>query len=198
MISSGVATAIHFMYPVFTTILMMILYKEKKSNWRILAIIIAIIGVALLSISGSKETQLSLSGIVIVLISGLGYASYLVAVNKVNIQMSGLKLTFYVFLFGGIILFTGISLFSGVQPIPSWKSFGSLLLLAIIPTIISNLALIQAIKRIGSTITSVLGAMEPVTAITVGLIFFNEIFTLQIAIGIILFISAVLVIILKR
>lgn len=177
---------------------MMILYKEKKSNWRILAIIIAIIGVALLSISGSKETQLSLSGIVIVLISGLGYASYLVAVNKVNIQMSGLKLTFYVFLFGGIILFTGISLFSGVQPIPSWKSFGSLLLLAIIPTIISNLALIQAIKRIGSTITSVLGAMEPVTAITVGLIFFNEIFTLQIAIGIILIISAVLVIILKR
>lgn len=198
LISSGVATAIHFMYPVFTTILMMILYKEKKSNWRILAIIIAIIGVALLSISGSKETQLSLSGIVIVLISGLGYASYLVAVNKVNIQMSGLKLTFYVFLFGGIILFTGISLFSGVQPIPSWKSFGSLLLLAIIPTIISNLALIQAIKRIGSTITSVLGAIEPVTAITVGLIFFNEIFTLQIAIGIILIISAVLVIILKR
>lgn len=124
MISSGVATAIHFMYPVFTTILMMILYKEKKSNWRILAIIIAIIGVALLSISGSKETQLSLSGIVIVLISGLGYASYLVAVNKVNIQMSGLKLTFYVFLFGGIILFTEYLYSREYNPFPHGNPLG--------------------------------------------------------------------------
>lgn len=198
LISSGVATAIHFMYPVFTTLLMMVFFKEKKSIWRIFAIILAIIGVALLSISRGNNTQLSLSGIIIVLISGLGYASYLVAVNKINIQMNGLKLTFYVFLLGGIILFTGISLFSEVQPIPSWKSFTSLALLAIIPTIISNLALIQAIKRIGSTITSVLGAMEPVTAILVGLLLFSEVFTLQIGFGIALIIGAVLIIILKN
>ena len=54
-ISSGVATAIHFMYPVFTTILMMVLFKEKGSLWRGLAIIIAITGVTLLSLSGGKQ-----------------------------------------------------------------------------------------------------------------------------------------------
>ncbi len=197
-ISSGVATAIHFMYPVFTTILMMTLFKERSSIWRAIAIIIAIIGVSLLSLSGGETSRISIAGIIIVLISALGYASYLVAVNKVNIKMNGLKLTFYVFLFGGIILFTGTSLVSSVQPIPSMRSFGSLLLLAIIPTIISNLTLIQAIKRIGSTITSVLGAMEPVTAILVGILVFNEALTAQIGLGVILIISAVLIIILKR
>lgn len=197
LISSGVAVAIHFIYPVFTTLLMMIFFKEKKSFWRIFAILTAILGVALLSINGG-DTQLSIWGIIIVLISGFGYGAYLVALNQLNLKMNPLKLTFYVFLFGGLILFIGISGFSEVQPIPSWQSFGFLSLLAIVPTILSNLALIRAIKAIGSTITSVLGAMEPVTALGIGMLFFGEVFTLQIGIGISLILTGVILIILKR
>ena len=32
--ASGVATTIHFMYPVLTTLIMMLFFKEKKSGWR--------------------------------------------------------------------------------------------------------------------------------------------------------------------
>lgn len=198
MISSGVATSIHFMYPVFTTLIMMTLFKEKASLWRIIAIIVAVVGVTLLSVNFSGESQLSIPGIIIVLISALGYGSYLVAVNQLKLQMSGIKLTFYIFLIGGLIVFIGISLFSTIQPIPNVKTGLSLLLLAFIPTILSNLALIQAIKRIGSTITSVLGAMEPLTALIVGIALFNESITQEIGYGVFLIISAVLIIILKR
>lgn len=197
LISSGVAVAIHFIYPVFTTLLMMIFFKEKKSFWRIFAILTAILGVALLSINGG-ETQLSIWGIIIVLISGFGYGAYLVALNQLNLKMNPLKLTFYVFLFGGLILFAGITFFSEIQIIPSWRSFGFLSLLAIVPTILSNLALIKAVKAIGSTITSVLGAMEPVTALVIGMLFFGEVFTLQIGFGIALILTGVMLIILKR
>ena len=197
LISSGVAVAIHFIYPVLTTILMMVFFKEKKSFWRFLAIGLAILGVALLSIQGG-DAKLSLSGIIIVLISGVGYASYLVAINQLNLKMNSLKLTFYVFLFGGMILFFGINLLSEIQPIPSFKALGFLTLLAVVPTILSNLALIKAIKAIGSTITSVLGAMEPVTALIVGVLLFGEAFTAQIGIGITLILSGVLLVILKR
>ena len=31
--ASGVATTIHFMYPVLTTLIMMLFFKEKKSGW---------------------------------------------------------------------------------------------------------------------------------------------------------------------
>ena len=47
--SSGVATTLHFMYPVLTTLIMMIFFHEKKSLWRMAAIALAVAGVFFLS-----------------------------------------------------------------------------------------------------------------------------------------------------
>jgi len=112
--------------------------------------------------------------------------------------MKGLRLTFYVFLFGTLLLFIGIGTTGHTQPIPNLHTAGNLVMLAIIPTVISNLALVRAVKCIGSTLTSVLGAMEPVTAVCVGICMFGEPFTNSVGLGIILIITAVTVIILKR
>ena len=197
--ASGVATTIHFMYPVLTTLIMMIFFREKKSPWRIAAIALAVSGVFFLS-HGDTTGTITLLGIFIVLLSALGYALYLVTVSQLkSLEMKGLKMTFYVFLFGGILLFTGMTVTGvGVQAIPDRITLGNLVMLALVPTVISNLALVRAIKNIGSTLTSVLGAMEPVTAVCVGILIFGEPFTQSIALGIGLIISAVTVIILKK
>ena len=195
---SGVATTIHFMYPVVTTVIMMLFFREKNSVVRTLAILMAIAGVYSLSYSDS-EGETDLLGVVIVLISAVGYALYLVAVGqRKNQSLKGLKLTFYVFLFSTIILLAGMLSTGNMHPIPDYTTAGNLLLLAIIPTIVSNLTLIEAIKYIGATRTSVLGAMEPVTAVVVGIAVFGETFTVSIAIGIMLIVSAVTIIILKK
>ena len=184
---SGVATTIHFMYPVITTLL-----------FRTLAILMAIGGVYALSYSDSQG-ETNMLGVIIVLISAVGYALYLVTVGqRKNQSLKGLKLTFYVFLFSTVILLAGMSSTGNLHSIPDLTTAGNLLLLAIIPTIVSNLTLIEAIKYIGATQTSVLGAMEPVTAVIVGIAVFGEAFTFTIAVGIILIISAVTIIILKR
>ena len=198
-IASGVASTIHFMYPVLTTLIMMIFFREKKSPWRIAAIALAVNGVFFLS-HGDTTGTVTLLGIFIVLLSALGYALYLVTVSQLkSLEMKGLKMTFYVFLFGGILLFTGMTVTGvGVQAIPDRITLGNLVMLALVPTVISNLALVRAIKNIGSTLTSVLGAMEPVTAVCVGILIFGEPFTQSIALGIGLIISAVTVIILKK
>ncbi|WP_291527887.1 DMT family transporter [Bacteroides sp. UBA939] len=199
LMSSGVATTIHFMYPVLTTLIMMVFFHEKKSFPRIAAIVLAVSGVFFLS-HGDTTNTITLPGIFIVLLSALGYAVYLVTVSQLkSLEMKGLKMTFYVFLFGGILLFIGIKA-TGIemQSIPDGTTLGNLIMLALIPTVISNLALVRAIKNIGSTLTSVLGAMEPVTAVFVGIIIFGEPFTQSIALGIMLIISAVTVIILRR
>ena len=188
--ASGVATTIHFMYPVLTTLIMMLFFKEKKSGWRIAAIA---------SGGDTKTGSFSFLGLFIVLLSALGYALYLVTMSQLKIgQMKGLLLTFYVFLFGGILLFIGTETISQLQPISKWHTAGNLILLALIPTVVSNLALVRAVKSIGSTLTSVLGAMEPVTAVCVGIFLFGEAFTTSIGVGIALIIAAVIVIILKR
>ena len=197
--ASGVATTIHFMYPVLTTLIMMLFFKEKKSGWRIAAIASAVAGVYFLSGGDTKTGSFSFLGLFIVLLSALGYALYLVTMSQLKIgQMKGLLLTFYVFLFGGILLFIGTETISQLQPISEWHTAGNLILLALIPTVVSNLALVRAVKSIGSTLTSVLGAMEPVTAVCVGIFLFGEAFTTSIGIGIALIIAAVIVIILKR
>ena len=196
--ASGVATTIHFMYPVLTTLIMMLFFREKKSIWRFMAIALAVAGVFFLS-QGDDSGSITFIGIFIVLLSALGYALYLVTVSQLKVgQMKGLRLTFYVFLFGTLLLFIGIGTTGHIQPIPNLHTAGNLVMLAIIPTVISNLALVRAVKCIGSTLTSVLGAMEPVTAVCVGIFMFGEPFTNSVGLGIILIITAVTVIILKR
>ena len=196
--SSGVATTIHFMYPVITTVIMMVFFKEKKSFWRILAVIMAIVGVGFLSHTGTG-VRLSAVGVLIVLVSSIGYALYLVAIGQMKkLKVKGMKLTFYVFLLSTIILWAGMLITGKIQPIQNGNMLINLLLLALIPTVVSNLTLVEAIKNIGSTLTSVLGAMEPVTAVLLGIVVFSEPFTLMIAIGIVLIVSAVSIIIVKK
>lgn len=109
-----------------------------------------------------------------------------------------ITLTFYVFLFGTLFLLAGIETTGNIQPITDLGTVGYLFLLALIPTVVANLALVKAIKSIGSSLSSVLGAMEPVTAVCVGILVFGEAFTGSIGVGIALIISAVIIIILKR
>lgn len=197
--ASGVATTIHFMYPVITTLIMMFFFGERSSGWQIAAIIAAVAGVYFLSGADTAVESFSFTGLFIVLLSALGYALYLVTLSRLKIrEMKGLLLTFYVFLFGTLLLFAGTVATGRLQPIADLQSAGYLLLLALVPTVVSNLALVKAVKAIGSTLTSVLGAMEPVTAVCVGILVFGEVFTLPIAIGITLIIGAVMVIIVKR
>jgi drug/metabolite transporter (DMT)-like permease len=196
--SSGIATTMHFMYPVLTTILMMLLFHERSNIWRLSAIALALCGVYMLSAAGA-EMSVSGVGVFIVLLSSLAYALYLVTMGQVRVgRMQGLKLNFYIFMFGTLMLLAGVPLTTGIQPVPGAASAVNLVLLAVVPTVVSNLALVKSIKSIGSTLTSVLGAMEPVTAVCVGIYAFGEPFTATIAIGVLLIISAVTIIILKR
>ena len=71
-------------------------------------------------------------------------------------------------------------------------------LLAVITAVLSTLSLVLAVQRIGSTLTSVLGVMEPLTAVFVGILVFNEPFTPALVGGVILISSSVTLVMLGR
>lgn len=71
------------------------------------------------------------------------------------------------------------------------------LFLALIPTIISLLFLIKSIQIIGSTTASILGALEPLTAVMIGVLIFEEKLSLDLIIGIFLILFGVSLIVLK-
>jgi drug/metabolite transporter (DMT)-like permease len=195
---AGVATTIHFTYPIFVTLLMFVFFREKASWITWLAILLAIAGVAKLSIKGSELT-LDPLGMLIVILSAMAYASYIIVVNKSRVRsMNGRKLAFYVFIVSTLLFAVKAMSNAGIQPVPDALSWINLFLLAVVPTVISNITLVLAVHHIGGTLTSVLGAMEPVTAVCIGAFVFQEEFTWQSGFGILLIITAVTLIILSK
>ncbi len=172
--SSGVATVIHFTYPVFVVLLLLILFKQYPSKLTILSMVIAFIGVLFIS-KGDDTARISIKGFLIVLSTGLSYALYMIIVNKsVLSKMNNLKISFYVLTFCGISFFIIASFSGGVQTLNDKNSVINALLLAMIPTVISNIMLIEGIKKCGSTLSSILGALEPFTAVIIGFLIFSE------------------------
>lgn len=197
--SSGMATTLHFLYPIGTTLIMAIVFRQRTSIYTVIAIALGLSGVALLSLRGGVGQTTSVVGVLLVLLSGFSYAIYLVTVNNVRRlrEMDNLKLTFYAIFFSGVFFLADSLLTGGLQPIPSRGVMVNLLLLALLPTLISNLALVRAIKSIGSTLTSVLGAMEPLTAIVMGVLFLGEQVSSVMLLGVVLILSAVTIIVLS-
>lgn len=193
---SGAATTIIFLYPVFVAVIMALFFGENPSFFTYTAIVMALAGVALLSGVGSSE-GVQVKGVLIEMMSALSYGLYIVGVNQSCVKhMGALKLTFYIFLFDTVTFLLFAVWQGGLQPVPGGSSQVNLLLLALVPTVLSNLSLVYAIKNIGSTFSSVLGAFEPLTAMLIGVLVFHEPFTHGLAWGLVLVIGAVSLIIL--
>ena len=197
--ASGLATTLHFMYPVSVTVIMALVYKQRPSVVTICAIILSLVGVALLCLRESSTGVSSLLSVFLVLLSGVCYAVYLVLVSTVKRinQQNSQKLTFYVLMFSGAFFMLSTLQGGGLQIIPSASAGINLLLMATLPTLLSNLALVRSVKNIGSTLTSVLGAMEPLTAIIVGILVFDESLRGLMVVGIILILVSVSLIVLS-
>lgn len=198
LMPAGIATTLHFTYPIFVTLLVTLVFRDRISKVVLCAIPLAVGGVAVLSI-GDTSVKPDFVAILIVLLSAVAYGLYIVTVNKSRVRgMNGRKLTFYVFLVSTFFFFIQAQASGGVQHIPDAASFGNLFFLAVFPTVVSNIMLVKAIQHIGSTLTSVLGACEPVTAVLIGIFVFNEPFSNQIATGILLILLSVVLILLAK
>lgn len=195
----GIASTILFTYPAFVALIMFLLFKERIRFVTLASIVLAFIGVALLYLGDGQTGPVSLLGVIIILLSSLSYGVYMIIVNKSRVKtMNGTKLTFYAMMFSSFI-FTAKALIANNGHLASFPDFSSvvcLLSLALVPTIISGITMVKSVHYVGSTITAVLGAMEPLTAVLVGIIAFSEKFTTSLAVGMALIIGAVTIIVL--
>lgn len=196
-IATGVASTIHFMYPLAVSLVMMYFFQEKKSLWVMFAVLL---GAALLS-SGELEAKNgdTIVGLVAACVSVFSYAGYIVGVRMTRaVRINSTVLTCYVMGLGTVLYFIGALTTSGLRLVADGYTWLIILGLALPATAISNITLVRAIKYAGPTLTSILGAMEPLTAVVIGVFVFKELFTLNSAIGIILILLAVSVVIFRK
>lgn len=195
-IASGLATTVHFLYPIFVSIVMILFYKEKKSIVLLIASLLSLLGVGMMCWHGEPSPAL-FKGLVLASITIFTYGLYIVGLNKSRIaDMNFDSLTFYVLLMGCLIFLFYCLVTTGIEPITLSKDWMNLILLGFFATFISDLCLVLAVKHAGSTITSILGSMEPVVAVLVGTLFFAEHFDFISGIGLMFVLLSVTLVIL--
>lgn len=191
---AGIASTLLFVYPILVALIMAVGFKEKVTVMTGLSILMALLGIGMLYEGG--DSTLSLTGTVLVFVSALTYAIYIVAVNKSVLKdIATLKLTFYVLLFGLSLFLVRVDFGKSLFIVDKWYLWGNLIALAVFPTAISFLCTTTAINYIGSTPTAILGALEPVTAVFFGVTIFGEMLTVRLVLGILMIILAVTLII---
>lgn len=198
LMPSGIASTILFTYPVMTAAIMTFFFRERLTLGTVVSIALSLAGVALLSFNDEGGT-FSLLGIVLVLISALTYALYIIVVDKSSLQMSSFKINFYVLFYcalGNVVyaLLSGQGL--ALPPSPMawfWVSW-----LAVVPAIMALVMMVYAAKYLGSTPTAILGALEPMTAVLIGVFVFAEPFSPRLLLGIVLILSAVTLVVLVK
>ena len=192
---AGIASTILFLYPIMVAVISALVFHEKLSLMTIIAIVLAFWGISMLNENGSGK-PLNFMGFLLVALSALSYAIYLIGVNRSVLKsMPTEKLTFYSILFGISIYLIRLNFLTDLQPLNTAFMWMNAIGLALLPTVISLVTITASIHLIGSTPTSILGALEPVTALVCGVLVFGELLTFKNIIGILMVLSAVTVIV---
>lgn len=198
----GIASTLLFVYPILTALIMTLCFHERLSWLVVLSLSIACGGIALLC--PMEEGGISLSGnffigLLIVMLSGLSYAIYLVGLNKTRVRtIASMPVTLYVLLFGTLLFVVRLALFSPLTLPQTPLLWLNLLALGVFPTVISLVLTAKAIQNIGSTQTALLGALEPVTAVILGYFILGEGVSLRDMGGMVLILSAVTLVVCRR
>lgn len=192
---AGIASTLLFVYPIMVAIIMAVGFKEKLTLQTLFCILMALGGIGLLY-KGGDGSVLSLTGTLLVMVSSLSYAFYIVGVNRSTLKnVATLTLTFYVLIVGLFVFLIRTDFTTSLFIVDKWYLWGNLIALAVFPTAISFICTTTAVQYIGSTPTAILGALEPVTAVFFGVTIFGEVLTSRLVAGILLIILAVTLIV---
>lgn len=201
-ISSGIASTINYMYPVIVTLCMMLFFRERKSIVDIGAICVSIFGVYLLASGDSLiiEGGNTRLGLVCSIISAFSFAGYYILIKQLKAdKIEVVKFTTWIMMLSAIYFIICAIIFEGrLSMIPDGKSWLNILGLGLWATMVSNITGVKAVRRIGPTQTSILGAVQPLTAVVLGVLFLNEHLYMKSMIGIALILVSVSIVVIHQ
>jgi drug/metabolite transporter (DMT)-like permease len=201
-IASGVASTINFMYPVIVALCMMIIFKEDRAWINVVAILLSILGVYLMANGDGVivEGGNTVLGLACSLISAVTFAAYYIVMKKTKAdKIEVVKFTTWIMLLSAIYFIVAAFIIDGrITIVTDFKSWMNILGLGLWATMVSNFTGVKAIRRIGPTLTSILGALQPLTAVVLGVVFLDEHLGVCTVSGIVLILAAVTMIVLHQ
>ena len=195
MLPLSTAAILLYTSPIWIMLMSVLFFHEKLSEKKLLALALAFAGCVL--VSGISGEGITLTGLLVGLGSGLGYGLYSILGTVALRKYSPYTVTAYTFLFAaaGSWLICGpadmISKFTAAPDPVSLLLFCGLtaLVTAVIPFLFYTLGL----RTVEASRAGILATVEPLVATLVGILAFSEPLTLLPALGILLIISAVII-----
>ena len=162
--------------PIFVMLMSALLFKEKITGRKIVALVLAVTGCALVSEIFSGSLNFAPKYFVVGIGAGIGYALYSIF-SRYGIMRgySPLTITVYTFLFSAL----GGGFLTDFESVG--RVFGSnggrylvVAVYALITTILPYILYTMGLKKVENSKASVVVSVEPVTATVVGIILFGE------------------------
>lgn len=180
-IDSGVATTLHFMYPLIVVMACWIFYAEKPGLKMWLCLLLTLIG---LFMNMPRESA-GILGIVLALISALTYAFYVVYLAKSGLrELGSMALLFHICLFGSLQTGLVTTLFKSWSPMNAFGVMGSVVFALVVS--FGAMSFQKGTFIIGPQKASILSTLEPLTSILVGLLLLGDRITLISGSGLVL------------
>ena len=156
--SASSATLIIASYPIITLLLESVIYKIKLSAVKIVAVLIAIVGVVILSyVKAEARLEGELLGILLLVAAGVVWAVYNFMTKKVVNRYPPITLLFYSTLFGTIFMLPLVLFERGQWQQPTLMSFSMMMFLGVFCSVIAFLLYNRGLKTMAaSTVTSML------------------------------------------
>ena len=190
--ASGLATTVHFTYPVLVLLGCMIFLKRKMSSLKKFCCVLCFAGIAFMSdLSGG----MSVTGFLLAFSSAIAFAGYIIYLDGSGLQeMHPAKLATWLSLIGAVELFPLVWATGNMPAAISAKGWGFLVLLGICSGCMASTFFQIGTKLAGPATASMLSTFEPITSIIVGLLVYHEVITLRTGIGVICILTAVLLV----
>ena len=193
--SLSLATLLQMTSPYFIMVFSFLLFKEKITAKKFIAMIIASIGCVLVTHVVTGHLSLDAAGILSGIMSGLCYGLFLLG-NKVYYDrgMNPAASLFYTFLFASVIILPFIHFEPLGNTITDITGLGACLVFGAVLTLVPFYLLAISLRYLEPTTVSVLGVMELVASTMVGFFFFDEVLEAVDIGGILLVIASVFII----
>ena len=179
--------------PIWIMLMSMLFFREKLNRVKLIALALAFAGCVL--VSGISGEGITLIGLLIGLGSGIGYGLYSILGTIALRRYSPYTVTTYTFLFAaaGSWLVCGpadmISKFTAAADLPFLLFFCCLT--ALVTAVIPFLSYTLGLRTVEASRAGILATIEPMVATLIGILVFAEPLTLLSGLGILLILTAV-------
>lgn len=188
LLSAGVAALVLFTYPVQVTLGSAVVLDEPVTLPKLLALIAAVSGVALVMGSG---TEFALAGAALVGLASVCYTVYAMGTRVLMDDVHPLVHAAHAFL-GVTVTVLGYGAVTDALAVPTTPSGWWLVVgIIVVGTVVPILLFSAGLARIEASRASIVSTSEPLTTVGLGVVLLGEAFTPAIGIGAVLILSGV-------